>query len=160
MKKEDNFLPCRIAISHIKGYSLAVQCLVHEDSERIIGVAKKGDIKGVQGIIPPSFIQHIKDKEIKHIKDIFVRCDNQQNPLNDESGVFLDISSYIYHIPGEEMKIEYVKNIQQEIESDMDKCKNNPYYFFTNYLTVDGKKATTHLSESEFNEMFEKAMGL
>lgn len=35
------------------------------------------------------------------------------------------------------------------------KCKNSPYYFYTNYFLIDGKPATTCLTEAEFNEQFE-----
>ncbi len=40
------------------------------------------------------------------------------------------------------------------VVEEMDKCKNNPYYFFTTYFIVNGKKATTILSEKEFNKIF------
>ena len=45
-----------------------------------------------------------------------------------------------------------------EIHSEFEKCKNNPYYFATNYLTVNTingvKPYTTILSEEQFNQVF------
>lgn len=38
-------------------------------------------------------------------------------------------------------------------EEELEKCKESPYYFATNYMTVDGKPFTTHYSEREFNEI-------
>lgn len=32
------------------------------------------------------------------------------------------------------------------------KCRENPYYFATKYLTVNGKPFTTLLTEQEFNK--------
>lgn len=43
-----------------------------------------------------------------------------------------------------------VVNMKLEIE----KCKNDPYYFFTKYVTVDGKPATTFLPRDVFNDFF------
>lgn len=49
-------------------------------------------------------------------------------------------------------------NSQKEIEEEILKCKNSPYYFATKYLTVEYKGEmkpfTTPLSEEEFNDMF------
>ena len=39
-------------------------------------------------------------------------------------------------------------------EEELRKCKESPYYFFTNYYTVDGKKATTRLNEEDFNNFW------
>ena len=36
-------------------------------------------------------------------------------------------------------------------EAEKQKCIESPYYFFTNYCTVNGEKCTTFLSEEEFN---------
>lgn len=33
------------------------------------------------------------------------------------------------------------------------KCLDSPYYFYINYFIVDGKPATTNLSETEFNRL-------
>ena len=42
---------------------------------------------------------------------------------------------------------------------EIEKCKNNPYYFMTTYCVVIDKegnshKFTTHLTEEEFNNRF------
>jgi hypothetical protein len=37
-------------------------------------------------------------------------------------------------------------------EAEQKKCIESPYYFFTNYCTVNGEKCTTPLSEEEFNK--------
>ena len=41
-----------------------------------------------------------------------------------------------------------------EIEEEMEKCKNNPYYFYTTYITIDGKKPEVWMSEEDFNGLF------
>jgi len=50
---------------------------------------------------------------------------------------------------------------QQEIQEEILKCQESPYYFATKYLTVKNHKGEiipfkTHLSEKQFNEMFKK----
>jgi hypothetical protein len=50
---------------------------------------------------------------------------------------------------------------QQEIQEEILKCKQSPYYFATKYLTVKNHRGksvpfTTPLSEEQFNEMFKK----
>lgn len=47
---------------------------------------------------------------------------------------------------------------QEEIKNEILKCKNNPYYFATNYINVknhkgENVKLTTPLNEEEFNNM-------
>jgi len=42
----------------------------------------------------------------------------------------------------------------EKIQSELEKCKNSPYYFATNYMTCNGKPFTTHLTEEEFNNVF------
>lgn len=39
-------------------------------------------------------------------------------------------------------------------KEEIDKCANSPYYYFTNYCTFNGEKATTLLTEEEFNKEF------
>lgn len=43
------------------------------------------------------------------------------------------------------------------MNTELEKCKNSPYYFVTNYLyikTAEGlKKFTTRLTEKEFNDI-------
>lgn len=34
------------------------------------------------------------------------------------------------------------------------RCKESHWYFYTNYVMIDGKKATTELTEEEFNKTF------
>lgn len=46
------------------------------------------------------------------------------------------------------------KEKRTSAQEEMGKCKNSPYYFYTNYFMVDGEKATTHLSEKDFNEQW------
>lgn len=53
------------------------------------------------------------------------------------------------------------KNIQVvNWEEEMQKCNTSPYYFYTNYIVVETpegpKKATTCLTEEEFNKQFNK----
>jgi hypothetical protein len=52
---------------------------------------------------------------------------------------------------------------QQEIQEEIVKCMQSPYYFATKYLKVKNTPYSddmvdfyTHLSEEEFNEMFKK----
>lgn len=42
---------------------------------------------------------------------------------------------------------------------EANKCKDNPYYFFTTYWTVNGEKATTSLPEEDFNKRFKELTG-
>lgn len=37
---------------------------------------------------------------------------------------------------------------------EFNKCTENPYYFATKYLTINGRKFTTMLTESEFNDIY------
>ena len=43
-------------------------------------------------------------------------------------------------------------------EQELHKCKINPYYFYTKYMTVNGKPCTTRLSEQDFNDYFFKVI--
>ncbi len=54
----------------------------------------------------------------------------------------------------EDHKIEYPIDNCVDWKEEMDKCIESPYYFYTTYFMVDGKKATTFLSEEEFNKSF------
>jgi len=47
-----------------------------------------------------------------------------------------------------------IPSSNEKEKSEIDKCKESPYYFYTNYVTVNGKLATTHLTEKEFNDIF------
>ena len=42
------------------------------------------------------------------------------------------------------------------IRDEYNKCKSNPYYFFTHYWKINGKPATTSMSEEEFNKLIKK----
>jgi hypothetical protein len=48
------------------------------------------------------------------------------------------------------LRERFVKNINDEIE----KCKNSPYYFATTYLVINGEKYKTTTPEEQFNELF------
>lgn len=39
-------------------------------------------------------------------------------------------------------------------KKEAEKCNKSPYYFYTHYFMVNGKPATTILSEEEFNKQF------
>lgn len=45
---------------------------------------------------------------------------------------------------------------QQYWDKELVKCKESPYYFFTNYLTVNNEKLETFLTEEEFNKLFKQ----
>lgn len=42
----------------------------------------------------------------------------------------------------------------EQNNKEFEKCKTNPYYFATTYLTINGKPFTTILTEEEFNKQF------
>lgn len=49
--------------------------------------------------------------------------------------------------------------MKEYCELEFEKCKNNPYYFATTYLTIENKsgekvKFTTALNEKQFNNYF------
>lgn len=48
------------------------------------------------------------------------------------------------------------KEVSQE---EMQKCKDNPYYYFTTYITINGEPATTNLTEEQFNKQFRELTG-
>lgn len=45
---------------------------------------------------------------------------------------------------------------QLAMAEEISACEKSPYYFATKYLTINGQPFTTHLSEEEFNEQFNK----
>jgi len=45
---------------------------------------------------------------------------------------------------------------QEDWELGLIKCRENPYYFATTYLVVDGKPFTTPMTELAFNDYFNK----
>lgn len=44
--------------------------------------------------------------------------------------------------------------VDQNKLDELQKCMESPYYFFTNYLTINGERAWTVLTEEEFNLIF------
>jgi hypothetical protein len=44
----------------------------------------------------------------------------------------------------------------EENNEEFDKCRENPYYFMTKYMTVNGEPFATPMSEKSFNEIFKK----
>lgn len=42
------------------------------------------------------------------------------------------------------------------MESEYEKCKNDPHYFYTQYVLINDEKAKTHLTKEQFNELFDK----
>lgn len=46
---------------------------------------------------------------------------------------------------------EEVRLFKEYMLRELEKCKENPYYFATKYLTINGKPYTTVLTEEEFN---------
>jgi hypothetical protein len=49
---------------------------------------------------------------------------------------------------------EEVNTVEKGYQDLIEKCKNSPYFFATNYLTINGKPFSTMLSEEEFNKQF------
>lgn len=50
------------------------------------------------------------------------------------------------------MSIEFTN--EEAIIAEIHKCRENPYYFATQYLTIGNDKFTINLSEDEFNKRF------
>lgn len=44
--------------------------------------------------------------------------------------------------------------VENYLEQERKRCKSSPYYFFTNYWQVNGKPATTAMTERDFNSRF------
>ena len=57
------------------------------------------------------------------------------------------------------MKDKEIPSSNDKEKSEIEKCKESPYYFYTNYITVNGKLATTLLSEKDFNNKLTYAKG-
>lgn len=47
-----------------------------------------------------------------------------------------------------------VVDLEIDWKEEIDKCKKSPYYYATNYLTINGEKFTTRHTEKEFNNFF------
>jgi len=63
-------------------------------------------------------------------------------------------TQFVSEITEEMIKREWMIAIHNEEQEEIEKCKASPYYFYTHYFMVNGRPATTLLSESEFNEYF------
>lgn len=46
--------------------------------------------------------------------------------------------------------------VPKELLPELIKCRENPYYFATKYLKIQGKPFTTYLNENQFNELIKK----
>lgn len=44
--------------------------------------------------------------------------------------------------------------IEEEIQEEIRKCKESPYYFAAKYLTLNGRSFTTMLTEKQFNKYY------
>lgn len=42
---------------------------------------------------------------------------------------------------------------------ECEKCMVDPHYFFTKYLTINGKSATTLYTKEEFNKYYFRSIG-
>lgn len=51
-----------------------------------------------------------------------------------------------------ELKIDPMNII--DIHEEIVKCIDNPYYFYSNYITVNNESSTTILSEEDFNKLY------
>lgn len=47
-------------------------------------------------------------------------------------------------------------NYEEYWKKEIKKCEESPYYFFTNYITINNQKVETFLNEKEFNEIIKK----
>lgn len=67
-------------------------------------------------------------------------------------------SEFVSEITNEMIERERTMTVHDpEMEqSEKDKCKASPYYFYTHYFIINGEPATTRLSEQEFNNHFQK----
>lgn len=45
-----------------------------------------------------------------------------------------------------------LKPVKLDLKEEFEKCKINPYYFFTKYCQINGQPATTRLNEGDFNQ--------
>lgn len=52
--------------------------------------------------------------------------------------------------------MSFLKEQEEYWLSELKKCEENPYYFFTTYVTVDNRPVETYLTEKEFNNLWKK----
>lgn len=45
------------------------------------------------------------------------------------------------------------EGLSADMLKEIELCKNDPHYFFTKYVTIDGKQADTYLSKQLFNDL-------
>ncbi len=121
------------------------------DKSLVIGfVETDKDGKGSTGHplpqIPESFVRHYIDKQ-GEVGDV------EMEYREDLAGTVW--SSYVIAQPKLTEQNETIIQLSKEHwDDELEKCKASPYYFYTNYYTtVNGDKATTRLSEEEFNKM-------
>ena len=50
--------------------------------------------------------------------------------------------------------MEETKGTFEDISKELQKCKENPYYFFTKYCKVNNNDFKTLLTEEQFNKKF------
>ena len=58
------------------------------------------------------------------------------------------------------MKTKKKESEDQALKREFNKCKSNPYYFATKYLTINGEPFVTNLSEKAFNMFFIESLPL
>lgn len=95
-------------------------------------------------------------KEIAYIKGREYKCEIN-NCLTDEQNdkrheVYAKKDAPIKWLNRHFTIKQYLK--QEDVIEEIEKCRSNPYYFATKYLTVDGKPFTTLMTEREFNKDF------
>lgn len=68
-----------------------------------------------------------------------------------------EMNKYNMNITQEQPKENKLTGEYKEHFKEYERCRKNPYYFATKYLTVDGKPFTTNLNETEFNSFYNLA---
>lgn len=63
---------------------------------------------------------------------------------------------FVSEISNEIIADEWTKATHNSGQDEIQKCKASPYYFYTHYFIINGKPATTVLTEEEFNIRFNK----
>lgn len=81
---------------------------------------------------------------MKHMYNICKHCNKKIAVINDE------YCNFCY----EDLILNKPDPIDDKVMNEVEKCKSDPYYFATTYLTINGKKYTTPLTRDEFNQIF------
>jgi len=110
--------------------------------------------------------EYLKDKsDVSGVDILHELVQNNNFPLGDYFKIRELIENselpYIINIKNKDMNItqeQPEENLKQEDALttaiiEFNKCTENPYYFATKYLTINGRKFTTMLTESEFNDI-------